>query len=265
MRIGFTTEMETFSKQQPKFMADIVLCEVFQNQIYKKGGLSMTHLQIERANMLINKQLADETQRSHMADEDIRRNANYETMRHNLAGESFNYANLAEVSRHNRAGELVNAESLAENTRHNLASESLTRSGQMETVRHDKAQEAENHRTNVANEKIKEVANSIAEARSNWEKDVAEVKNLIAKESNALTRTKLEQDLKKIDNDFQLGMANLDAQYEIAKRNNQTQKFNAILNAVSNLVNGSGKNVYYWVQAFDDGTHVWVPRSQRRY
>lgn len=224
----------------------------------------MTHLQIERANMLINKQLADETQRSHMADEDIRRNANYETMRHNVASENFNYANLAEASRHNRAGEVVSAASLAENTRHNLASESLTRSGQEETIRHDKAQEVETHRTNVANETIKQDANRISEARSNWEKDVAEVRNLISKEANSLTRRKLDQELTKIDNDYQLGLKNLENQWKIAVYNGNNQQSIAIMNALTSLVNGSGKNIYYWVKALDDGTQVWVPRSLRR-
>jgi TATA-binding protein-associated factor Taf7 len=215
--------------------------------------------------MLINKALAQETQRSHLADEDIRRTQNYETMRHNVAQESYNYSALAETSRHNRAGEIVTAQTLAENTRHNLASESLSRSAQEESIRHNKATEVETHRTNVANETIKEQSNLIAAARSDWEKDVAEVKNLIAKESNSLTRQKLEQDLTKINNDYEIAMRNLKQQWRTAVMNNNTALAGQLTNAVVTLTNGSGKNIYYWVKALDDGTKIFVPRSTRRY
>jgi MFS superfamily sulfate permease-like transporter len=227
----------------------------------KKGGQAhLTKLQVDYWNMKVNEAMAAENERSHKANEAIsrdtlsetvthNRNTEAETQRHDIAGE-------LETAQHNRNTEAITRDTLAETTRHDYETERNQRDITAENIRHDKKTEQQAFLTYQADKAIREEQNLISEKKADLEYEINRAKNDIAGETNDIRRRELENDFNKWNAELNQKYDQLSQQYELAIREQDVSKRNATLNAITTLINGSGKNVRYWISTIKDLKHT---------
>lgn len=115
----------------------------------------MTTNQINYWNLQNEKSKAEETKRSNLENERIKRDTLSETSTHNRATENVDMSKLAESIRHNQATEGLTMQQLLELVRSNKVNEALKQGTLAETIRSNQAQEA-----------LKASANAIADITS---------------------------------------------------------------------------------------------------
>lgn len=98
------------------------------------------NVEMHRANLARER----ENTRTNVANEEIKRFANFENQRHNIAMESFNRSSLAETKRHNVKGEFNTAFANTETARHNRITEKQSGKMLKESIRHNKVAERQN-------------------------------------------------------------------------------------------------------------------------
>lgn len=216
----------------------------------------MTKLQVDYWNMKVNEAMAAENERSHKANEAIsrdtlnetvihNRNTEAETQRHDIAGE-------LETAQHNRNTEQITRDTLAETTRHDYAAEQNQRDITAENVRHDKATENQAFLSYQADKAIREEQNRISEKKADLDYIANQAKNAISREANAIRRNELTNSYNKWRRELDQKYDQLKQQYELAIREQDIAKRNATLNSITTLINGSGKNLRYWVSSIKD-------------
>jgi alpha-glucosidase (family GH31 glycosyl hydrolase) len=226
----------------------------------------MTKLQVDYWNMKVNEAMAAENERSHRANEAIsrdtlnetvthNRNTEAETQRHDIAGE-------LETARHNVSTEQITRDTLAETTRHDLETERNQRDITSENVRHDKATEEQAFKTYLADKQIREEQNSINREKMELDAEIRKAQNTINAEGNAIKRAQMQNDFDKWNRELQQKYDQMHQQYELAIREQDVSKRNATLNAITNLINSSGKNVYYWSRTSKDNKQPVVIPSE---
>ena len=227
----------------------------------------MTKLQVDYWNMKVNEAMAAENERSHRANEAIsrdtlnetvthNRNTEAETQRHDIAGE-------LETARHNVSTEQITRDTLAETTRHDLETERNQRDITSENVRHNKATEEQAFRSYVADKRIREEQNNINRDKMDLDAKIRKVQNEINSEANAIKREQMRNDFDKWNRELKQKYDQMQQQYELAIREQNVSKRNATVNAITNLINGSGKNVYDWLRAIKEGKQpVTIPSEE---
>jgi alpha-glucosidase (family GH31 glycosyl hydrolase) len=226
----------------------------------------MTKLQVDYWNMKVNEAMAAENERSHKANEAIsrdtlnetvthNRNTEAETQRHDIAGE-------LETARHNVSTEQITRDTLAETTRHDLETERNQRDITSENVRHDKATEEQAFKTYLADKQIREEQNSINREKMELDAEIRKAQNAINAESNTIKRQQMQNDFDKWNRELQQKYDQMHQQYELAIREQDVSKRNATLNAITNLINSSGKNAYYWSRTSKDNKQPVVIPSE---
>jgi hypothetical protein len=226
----------------------------------------MTKLQVDYWNMKVNEAMAAENERSHRANEAIsrdtlsetvihNRNTEAETQRHDIAGE-------LETAQHNRNTEQITRDTLSETTRHDYETERNQRDITAENIRHDKATENQAFLSYQADKAIREEQNRISEKKADLDYTINSAKNAIARETNAIRKEELNNAYNKWRHELDQKYAQLQQQYDLAIREQDVSKRNATLNAITTLINGSGKNLRYWVSAIKDlSMPVTIPSS----
>lgn len=227
----------------------------------------MTKLQVDYWNMKVNEAMAAENERSHRANEAIswgtlnesvthNRNTEAETQRHNIAGEQ-------ETARHNASTEQITRDTLAETTRHDLETERNQRDITSENARHNKATEEQAFRSYVADKRIREEQNNINREKMDLDAAIRKVQNEINSETNAIKREQLRNDFDKWNRELEQKYDQMQQQYDLAIREQNVSKRNATLNAITNLINGSGKNAYDWLRTIKEGRRpVTIPSEE---
>lgn len=216
----------------------------------------MTKLQVDYWNMKVNEAMAAENERSHRANEAIsrdtlnetvihNRNTEAETQRHDIAGE-------LETAQHDRNTEQITRENLAETTRHDYATEQNQREITAENIRHDKATENQAFLSYRADKAIREEQNRISEKKADLDYIANQAKNAIARETNTIRRNELNNAYNKWRHELDQKYDQLKQQYELAIREQDISKRNATLNSITTLINGSGKNLRYWVSSIKE-------------
>lgn len=216
----------------------------------------MTKLQVDYWNMKVNEAMAAENERSHRANEAIsrdtlnetvthNRNTEAETQRHDIAGE-------LETARHNVSTEQITRDTLAETTRHDLETERNQRDITSENVRHNKATEEQAFRSYVADKQIREEQNNINRDKMDLDAEIRKVQNEINSEANAIKRKQMQNDFDRWNRELEQKYDQMKQQYELAIREQDVSKRNATVNAITNLINGSGKNAYDWLRTIKE-------------
>lgn len=143
-----------------------------------------------------------ETNRSNLANEELKRQQNVETNRSNLVNENLKSQQNAETARSNRANESLQQQRNDETRRSNLANEALTGQRNAEQARSNRANESiayatlsETSRANRANEDIRTTANNIQNFKNvtGYETDTA--RNKLFEQQNKLAGYKAIADI----------------------------------------------------------------------
>jgi hypothetical protein len=236
-------------------------------EIIKVRRSLMTKLQVDYWNMKVNEAMAAENERSHRANEAIsrdtlsetvthNRNTEAETQRHDIAGE-------LETAQHNRNTEQITRDTLGETTRHDYETERNQRDITAENIRHDKATEQQAFLSYHTDKAIREEQNRISEKKADLDYIMNQAKNAIAREANVIRKNELNNSYNKWRHELDQKYDQMKQQYDLAIREQDVSKRNATLNAITTLINGSGKNLRYWISSIKDlSKPVTIPSQE---